>query len=394
MRIAAFLSHPIQYFSPLWREASRRPEVDLKVFYFSRHGLEAAVDPGFGVSFAWNIDLLTGYQSAFLPRQWPTRDPLEYTPRGLNRGLMDALRGADVAFVGGYVHLNNWFIWAACRALGVPLICFADTNLRSDLRATWPKALGKRLIVGEFVRRTSAFLAAGGQTRDYFVKYGAAPESVFICPYAVDVERFRASAARLSETDRAALCSRLGIPPDRRIVMYCGKLVDWKRPSDVVEAVRNMRRDNVSTVLVGDGVLRESLLRQAGRELVITGFVNQSEIPQVLSLADVLVLPSAFEPYGMVVSEAQCLGVPAVVSDACGCHGPDSVLQDGVSGFVYPTGDVAALQERLTRILDDRALRARMQLAARSQGDTQSQERATDGFLAAARYAMRSPTVG
>jgi glycosyltransferase involved in cell wall biosynthesis len=128
---------------------------------------------------------------------------------------------------------------------------------------------------------------------------------------------------------------------------------------------------------------------EAGARARCTGFVNQREIPLALSLADVLVLPSSYEPYGMVVSEAQCLGVPAVVSDACGCHGQDSVLQDGESGFVYPVGDVEALTDRLARLLDDRELWGRMRARAREQGETQSAARAADGVQAAVEYAMR-----
>ncbi len=76
MRIAAFLSHPIQHFSPLWRELAKREEVQLRVFYFSRHGVAKTFDPGFGREFKWDVDLLAGYESEFLPRQWPTTDPM------------------------------------------------------------------------------------------------------------------------------------------------------------------------------------------------------------------------------------------------------------------------------------------------------------------------------
>src|SRR5260370_21044177 len=69
MRIAAFISHPIQYFTPLWQEVSRRPNVHLKVFYFSRQGLDPSFDPGFGKLMAWDMDLLAGHESQFLPRQ-------------------------------------------------------------------------------------------------------------------------------------------------------------------------------------------------------------------------------------------------------------------------------------------------------------------------------------
>ncbi|HKU39568.1 MAG TPA: glycosyltransferase family 4 protein [Polyangiales bacterium] len=391
LRIAAFMSHPIQYFSPLWRELSARPGVSLEVFYFSRQGLERSPDDGFGLSFAWDIDLLGGHRHRFLPRQWPTRDPLDWRATALNRGLVAAVdEGWDAVFVNGYTYFNNWTLAAACARRGIPLLCFGDTTLQTEnARSPWKRA-AKRFVFTQWLRRCGALLAAGGGTRAYFEHYGARPESIFICPYAVDVARFRRTVAEASAADLANLRARWGIPADKRIVMFCGKLIAWKRPFDVLHAVQELERRgirDVVAVFVGDGELKQALRERGGPSVVTTGFVNQAEIPLALSLADVLVLSSEREPYGMVVSEAQCLGVPAVVSDQCGCQGPESVVQDRESGFVYPTGDVPALADRLARLLSDPELMARMRARARVQGDTQSQVAAADQFLAAVRHA-------
>jgi glycosyltransferase involved in cell wall biosynthesis len=387
MRVAVFISHPIQYFSPLWRELSARPEIELEVFYFSRHGLERSFDPGFGLSFAWDIDLLAGHRATFLPRRWPTRDPHDARAYGLNAQLWAALkRDWDVVCISGYAYLNNWSILLGCQRLGIPVLCLADTTAPAVRPGSPAKRLIKRALLNQFLPRIAAFLVQGGQSRAYFEHYRVAPERLFICPYSVDIERFEASVAAAGPAGLAALRTRFGLAPSDRVVMFCGKLVGWKRPLDVAAAVSGMQRADVRAVFVGDGPLRERL----GREFacIVTGFVNQREIPLALALADVLVLSSAKEPYGMVVAEAQALGVPAIVSAACGCHGPNSVLQDGESGFVYPTGNVSALRGYLERLLGDEPLRQRMAARARIQAQTQSPRRAADGFLAAAHFAL------
>ncbi len=392
MRIAAFISHPIQYFTPLWQELSLRPGVELQVFYFSRQGLERTRDAEFGVSFAWNIDLLAGHRHQFLPRQWPTKDPAAYGTRALNRGFATVLgEGWDVVFVSGYTHLNNWLIAAECARRGLPMICYADTNPRTDLGKPLAKRLAKQAVIRAFASRMSAFVVAGGQTRGYLARYGVAPESVFVCPYAVDVARFRAAVEQAGREGMSAVRRAWGVADSARVVMFCGKLVARKRPLDVLRACLRLNRTDVVPVFVGEGELRAELEREGAGKAVLTGFVNQAEMPVVLATADVIVLSSDFEPYGMVVAEAQCLGVPAVVSDACGCWGPQAVVDDGGSGFVYPTGDVQALADRIARILDDAALNARMRAAALRQGETQSQVRAADGFLDAARHALQRP---
>jgi glycosyltransferase involved in cell wall biosynthesis len=387
MRIAVFISHPIQYFSPLWRELSARPEVELEVFYFSRHGLERSLDPGFGVTFAWDIDLLAGHRATFLPRHWPTRDPHDARAYAVNSQLWAALkRGWDVVCISGYAYLNNWFVLAGCQRLGIPVLCLADTTEPAARPGSRAKRLIKQTLLNLFLPRIAAFLVQGGQSRAYFAQYGVGPERMFICPYSVDIERFERTVREAGATGLAALRARFGIEPGARVVMFCGKLVGWKRPLDVAAAVSGMQRPDVRAVFVGDGPLRERLSREY--DCLVTGFVNQREIPLALALADVLVLSSAKEPYGMVVAEAQAVGVPAVVSAACGCHGPESVLQDGESGFVYPTGDVPALHGYLERLLSDEPLRRRMAARARAQAQTQSPRRAADGFIAAARFAL------
>ena len=102
MRIAAFMSHPIQYFAPLWQALTARGDVALRVFYFSRAAVEPTLDREFGKVVAWDIDLLVGYEHEFLPRRWPTRDPNDNTWKGLNSGLVQTLRqGWDAVYIGG-----------------------------------------------------------------------------------------------------------------------------------------------------------------------------------------------------------------------------------------------------------------------------------------------------
>jgi len=66
-RLVIIATHPIQYQVPLFRALAADPRVDSHVLFLSRHGLESRVDPGYGVEFAWDIDLLGGYESSFLP---------------------------------------------------------------------------------------------------------------------------------------------------------------------------------------------------------------------------------------------------------------------------------------------------------------------------------------
>ena len=118
----------------------------------------------------------------------------------------------------------------------------------------------------------------------------------------------------------------------------------------------------LSVILVGDGSERRTLEDEIGRTGLrharITGFVNQGEISQYYAACDVLVLPSSHEPWGLVLNEAMCFGVPVIASDAVGAA-PD-LARVGENGAVYPVGDVGALAQALRVILRDPVRRAAM----------------------------------
>lgn len=389
MRFGVFQSHPIQYFSPLWAEVARRPGVALKVHYFSRQGLVAGVDRDFGQKFAWDIDLLQGYEHEFLPRRWPTTDPLDYTWKGLNEGLRQAVEtGWDVVWVAGYIHLNNWMIGSACRRLGIPMMVQADSNILTAADKSGTVHWMKRMMLPRFGSMAAAFLPVSDHGKSYFEHYGIPPDKVFIVPYPTDTGRFRRTVESATPAQRAALREKYGIPHGKRIVTFSGKFVARKRPQDLVEAVSRLGREDVIAVLIGDGPLRGELEKLDRRRFVLTGFVNQGEIPLLLSLGDLNVLPSSDEPFGLAITESLCLGVPGIVSDRCGCWGPHGVVRHGESGLVYPCGDVEALASCLRELLDDEPRRLRMSARARELAEIQSPRNVATELLGVAQVLM------
>ena len=122
-------------------------------------------------------------------------------------------------------------------------------------------------------------------------------------------------------------------------------------------------------VFAGDGSLRATLEAHAERRgvserLRFLGFVNQKGLPQVYAAADVLVLPSEHEPFGLVVNEAFCCGLPAIVSDACGAAG--DLVRDGETGFVISVGNVESLAGRLEVLAREPGLRRKLGENARA----------------------------
>ena len=179
-------------------------------------------------------------------------------------------------------------------------------------------------------------------------------------PYAVDHDYFQKNVVSCSlrgEQFRASLHLRAGRP----VVLFSGKLMDYKRPQDLLQAWILLFRKNMNPLpyllFVGDGVLRkklESMVDAAGaRESVrFIGFLNQSEISAYYDLCDVFVLPSDAEPWGLVVNEVMNFARPVIVSDKVGC-GPD-LVKNGVNGHIFPVYDVNMLARYIEILVKDK----------------------------------------
>ena len=139
-------------------------------------------------------------------------------------------------------------------------------------------------------------------------------------------------------------------------MLFCAKLQPWKGPLDVLEAFARANVPNSYLVFAGDGPLRTSIEQRAcelgvSERVRILGFVNQSQLPSVYCAADLLVLPSLYEPFGFVVNEAMLCGCPAAVSDRVGAK--YDLVRQGETGYVFPAGDVDALAAILRDVLSD-----------------------------------------
>lgn len=365
VRVLVVSSHPVQYAAPLYRRYTADPRIDVTVAYCSLQGAVAGLDPEFGVEVGWDVPLLDGYRWVH-PRNRSPRPSLR-SPWGLvNPGLWRLVRagGFDVVVCYGYRSASFWIAALAAKASGAALVLSTDAHTLAPRDGRSWKIPVKRWLLPRLFGVADAVFAPSSRTVELLANLGIDPARVFLTPYVVDVDRFRECADR---TDRPGTRRAWGIEEDAIVVLYCGKLVAWKRPQDLVDAVAGL--DGVEVVLAGDGPLRPELEARArdlgcADRVRFLGFVNQEALPGVYAAADVLVLPSEDEPFGLVVNEAFACGLPAVVTDACGAAG--DLVSDGETGFVVPVGDVPALRSRLDLLARDGTVRDELGRKARA----------------------------
>jgi glycosyltransferase involved in cell wall biosynthesis len=365
-RLGILDTHPIQYHAPLYRKLAQA--VELTVFYAHRQTPEGQAAGGFGVAFDWDVPLLEGYPYRFLENR--ARRPGVGHFRGCDTpeiGRLIEAGGFDGFLVHGWHSLAYWQAMRACWRTGTPLFVRGDSQLGTP-RRWWVRA-GKRLLYRAFIPRFDAYLCVGQRAREYYLHYGADPAKMVFCPHAVDNGWFAAKAEE-ARPRREALRREMGAGEGEAVLLFAGKFIPKKRVGDLVGASALLQKGArpVRLCLVGSGPLEGELRAQAeglGLPVHFAGFKNQSELPAYYAAADLLVLPSDSETWGLVVNEAMACGLPAVVSGACGCA-PD-LIDEGTTGASYPVGDVPALAAAIGAMLPKlgsvevrEALRAKM----------------------------------
>ena len=165
--------------------------------------------------------------------------------------------------------------------------------------------------------------------------------------------------------------------PDETVLLYVGRLslekqIEHIRPT--LEQVPNTR-----LVVVGDGPARAALERQfAGLPAVFMGYLRGQRLSQAYASADIFVFPSRLETFGLVVIEAMAAGLPVV---AARVGGVADIVSEGVTGYTFESGDVAALQAGVQKIASNPEKRGWMGQQARAYAETQSWEAIMDELI-------------
>jgi glycosyltransferase involved in cell wall biosynthesis len=358
----------VQYAVPLYRLYAEDPRLEITVAFCALQGAEVGRDPEFGIELKWDIPLLSGYTWVH-PRNWSPWPGLTGFFGLLNPGLWGITRRGkfDIVVCFGWRAASFWIAALAAKSSGAALVLTTDAHSIEPRDGARFKSRLKKLVLPRILGLANAVWVPSSRSAKYVQSLGIGAKPVHLVPYVVDTGFF---AERARDVDRTAVRGRWGVPAEAIVALFVGKLVPWKRPFDLLRALPSA--PGCWGVFAGDGRLSSELEAEADRLGVrdrcrFLGFVNQSGLPEVYATADVLVLPSAHEPFGLVVNEAFACGTPAIVSEACGAAG--DLVRENETGFVIPVGDVKALSDRLQRLDRDRQLLKQLAVRARARVD-------------------------
>lgn len=350
LRVAFVVSHPIQYYVPLYRRLVEQGDIEVRVFYTWHGGGAAVLDRGFGKTFAWDIPLTEGYPFEEVPNV--SREPGTHHFWGLQNPELLARVLAwrpDAVHLTGYAYASHLGALRRLAQCGVLVLFRGDSHLL-DGRRGWKWWLAK-LLLRRVYRWPAAFLYVGRANRAYYEVLGVPAEKLFHCPHSIEVDRF-AEPNSVWEADAANWRRELGLGGDARVLLFAGKFEPKKRPVELAEAFLREAPAHWRLLMLGDGPLGaqvRALAAQHPNRIVVLPFQNQSRMPAVYRLGDLFVLPSAYaETWGLAVNEALACGRPVLVSDRVGCSA--DVVEPGINGQIFRHDDWTHFGECLRKM--------------------------------------------
>lgn len=342
MRLVIINTHPIQYFAPVYRLLAPMVKGGMKVIYCSRKGLDESLDEGYAERFKWAVNLLDGYDQAFLPEAADNADrPTEAIRCESLPALLEEL-APEFLQVPGYTGpvAETALRWA--RGRGVKVLMRGDTWSGPGELSGWLRGQMKRLwFRHRLAPEISGFLAVGQRNEAYWREMGATARQIAHVPYGVDKDLFRPAA---HEEERLAARRRYGLDEKRPVLGFVGRFVQKKGIAQLLEYMARRGApavDRPQLLLTGNGQLRPAMKESLDKmrwPAMFLGFKNQDELPDVYRACDAVMVPSLRgETWGFVVQEALACGVPVIASNTVGCV-PDLVCE-GTNGWILPPGD-------------------------------------------------------
>ncbi|GAC1628282.1 MAG: hypothetical protein NVS9B13_25920 [Candidatus Acidiferrum sp.] len=393
-RVLAIGAHPVQYMAPIFRHLAAHPQVDLHVAYCTLRGAEAGYDPEFGVTVQWDVPLLEGYSWTHVPNRG-SGDESFFGLR--NPGLWKLIRQGkfDAVFCfTGYIRASFWMAWLAAKLSRTAFIFGTDTHTLIARDGRKWKATVKRVVWPMLFRLADHVVVPSSGTLDLMRSFGISDDHVSLTPNCVDNDWW---ITQSSQVHRDSVRNSWGANPATMVVLFCAKLQRWKRPLDLLRAFAKADLPDALLVFAGEGPSRKELEAEAVSHGIVDrvrflGFVNQTQLPAIYTASDLMVLPSTYEPFGLVVNEAMLCGCPVVVSDRVGAA--RDLVAPVSPEFIFPCGDLDAIAAILKKAVQQPWLLASLRRAVVTRMNSWSTVQNIDATVEAIRSAVARTSRG
>ena len=306
----------------------------------------------------------------------PKTELQNYLPEFVN-GILDFSETKRISY--DLIHSHYWLSGLAALQLKekwkIPVIQMFHTlaMLKNKIARTSEEIDGDYRINGEkeVINLVDQIVASTVDEKENLIDlYSASKENISIIPPGVDISRFYPIAS-----DEAK--EFLNIPADEKMILFVGRIEPLKGIDTLIRAIAHMRKSDVQSTCPhylyiiggepnsenGNGTQEFERLKAlcadlgVGDMILFMGKKDQNTLQYYYSAAEILVMPSNYESFGMVALESMACGTPVAATQVGGLQ---HLVKNGITGFTVPNNDPDALEESLTQLICKPELRAQM----------------------------------
>jgi glycosyltransferase involved in cell wall biosynthesis len=360
-RLAIVLTHPVQYYVPIFQILQQRGRLQIKVFYtWEQARNNQKHDPGFGKTISWDLPLLEGYDFSFVRNV--AKNPGSHHFLGINNpSLIREIEEwkPEALLIFGWSFLSHLRLMRYFKGK-IPLYFRGDSTLLNESEQPFYRNFLRRMFLKQVYKYIDKAFYVGKSNKQYYLAHGLSENQLIFAPHAIDNKRFSKYIIDKDSTKSTILREEIGISSAEYLIIFVGKFIEVKNPLLLLEGFEKIQREGVHLLFIGNGPLEETLKQRAItiRNVHFLPFLNQKKLPTIYADSDLLVLPSKSETWGLVVNEAMASGLPVIVSDKVGCAA-DLVL-NGKNGFIFESGNLHSLVNCLSLVIKDSNVSSQM----------------------------------
>jgi len=341
MKIVFLNSHPISYFSDMYRYLSSNG-LNFEVWYCSKYGLNNHFDIEFN-SYRKTEGLLDGFKSKFLFNLFKAQNATETLFNTFNPYILkeiSSLKRDDIIISHGWSRFTMILTLIFGRIFNVKVGLRAETPLIHEYNYKGLKKILRTFILKNLFKRIDYFFYIGTNNKNFYKSMGVKDDQLIFMPYSTKPSNLSYSSKKRQEK-----------------ILFCGKLIEKKRPQDLLMAFHRLNNKNLKLIYAGSGNLMDELKIKSNDlgisdQIIFKGLLNKDKLNKLYKNVDLVVLPSGYgETWGLVINEAIEYGLPIIVSDMVGC----SIDLCNNNGYIFKYKDIADLTSKLKKFysLDD-----------------------------------------
>lgn len=244
------------------------------------------------------------------------------------------------------------------KLIKIPVVIESDSYLNTKL-PLWKRII-KRFFYPKLFSLVNLFLPGGTRQRKYLEYYGVNPNRIIPVNMTVDVTAIKLFNKNLTPLDQIKIRERYGFNANDIVFIFVGQLIKRKGLTDLINVFNHISLDHVKLLVVGDGELRQYVENaiKVNKKICYAGRLSNNELLEAYYAADVMVLPSYFESWGLVVNEAMAMGKPVIVSERVGCV--DDLVIHQQTGLVIQPENMNELQNAIEYMTNESNVRTTM----------------------------------